>query len=604
MVGRVLRGLATHRVTADGSWPSQKRAVAGLCGGRQAWAWIVMDDIPKELELKLRVATEHIAALRNHPNFAAAFHRASHQKLVSVYFDSDERHLLECGLTLRVRQSDTTRIQTIKSTPRASCSFERSEWEDLVESDRPDLSKVQDAGLKAILSEDIWNSLKPVFETRIERTTCLLNGNETAIALSVDEGKIVGPRSIAPISEVELELKKGEPTELFRIARSINDIVPARLEIKSKSDRGYELLSDGPTEVAAAWNPTLDPAMPAGHAFRMIAHACLSHLIANEPALLSHRVEAVHQMRVALRRLRAAISIFSDIVSDDRTDAVKAELKWLSQEFGDARNLDAFLMEALRPLQRRHQDEPGLASVVRMFTRRRLKGHRRAQDATQSARFRNLLIETGEWIETGAWRNPQEPATGARLATPVEEYTAGLLSRRTKKIKRRAALMSELTFEQLHDLRIQIKKLRYASEFFVTAYPGRKAGRRFKKFRASLAELQASLGAINDIVTRRELCREVVAGPSPNLSAELNHHRSYAAGLIMGDQQAQMQTMLDQSRKTYRRFSRAKPFWKPLRRRSDAELPAAPTPDSRLVDGGASGETPRIGHDLRAAEQS
>jgi len=120
-------------------------------------------------------------------------------------------------------------------------------------------------------------------------------------------------------------------------------------------------------------------------------------------------------MRVALRRLRAAISLFSVVVGDDRASAIKTELRWLAQELGPARDLDTLLFEVIKPLRKRHANEPGLASISNMFARKRLKSYRQAHEAVQSARFRTLVLSTVEWVEAGSW-STSEDAAMARAA--------------------------------------------------------------------------------------------------------------------------------------------------------------------------------------------
>src|SRR5579863_6774770 len=201
---------------------------------------------PTEVELKLWVAPEDINALRNYPGFADSLHHPTHEVLDSTYFDSDERFLRDHGFTLRVRHIDDKRIQTIKSADQSVGLFERSEWEQTIEGDQPDLTGVKDTALGRILTDDVRKALKPVFETRIERTAYHLNGNGADIVMAIDEGQILAPDSSRPVSEIELELKQGKPADLFRIARDIFNIVPAHLEFKSKPERGYELVEKTP----------------------------------------------------------------------------------------------------------------------------------------------------------------------------------------------------------------------------------------------------------------------------------------------------------------------------------------------------------------------
>jgi triphosphatase len=527
-----------------------------------------------EIEIKLWVSPEDIVTLQSHPHFAGAFSDPTSETLKSVYFDSDSRFLRDHGFTLRVRHSGDKRIQTVKAANNGAGYFERSEWEQMIEGDQPDLTLVKDTALGAILTNEADRTLKPVFDIRIKRTAYHLNGNGTDVVMAIDQGKIVATGSSLPVSEIELELKRGNPSDLFKIARDIINIIPAHLDFRSKSERGYDLIEKSAITVETARDPELSPGMTAGRAFTLVGRACLRHLVANVPAMMGRDGNALHQMRVALRRLRAAIVLFSVVVDDDRADAIKTELRWLAQEFGPARNLDTLLVEVIRPLRKQHANDPGLVSISNMFARKRLKSYRHAQEAVQSARFRALILDAAEWVETGPWSTSENALTRARRELPVEIYAALQLSQRRKKIRRRGARIDSLNPQQLHGLRIQVKKVRYATEFFSGLFHGKKSAKRYKTIKSSLTQLQNSLGKINDIVTHKALFADIIASPMKGLTGEQNHHRAFAAGLIVGDQQAQVTKLLDRARKAYSRFDGGKAFWKLPIRNSTAQASA------------------------------
>jgi CHAD domain-containing protein len=164
---------------------------------------------------------------------------------------------------------------------------------------------------------------------------------------------------------------------------------------------------------------------------------------------------------------------------------------------------------------------------------------------------------------------------------PIEIYATEQLSQRRKRIRRRGAKISDLNPAQLHKLRIQVKKIRYATEFFSGVYQGKKSEKQCKKMRSSLMQLQNCLGGINDIVTHKALFGDIIASPARGLTEEQNRHRAFAAGLIIGDQQAQIQKLLNRARKAYSRFARAKVFWKSPRRRSVTQ-PPVPSSENQL----------------------
>ena len=539
-----------------------------------------MVDTPTEVELKLWVAPEDINAVLKSPRFADSLHDPTRETLDSIYFDSKDRFLRDHGLTLRVRHDGEKRVQTIKSADAGVGLFERSEWEQTIEADQPDISGVKDTALGQILTDEVGRELKPVFETRIERTAYHLNGNGADIMLTIDEGQILAPDSSQPVSEIELELRQGHPSDLFRIARDILDIVPAQLEFKSKPERGYDLADKTALGAETGYDPELVPGTSAGRAFALIGRACLRHLVANVSAMLDRDEIALHQMRVALRRLRAAISLFSAVTSDDRLEAIKTELKWLAQALGPARDLDTLLSEVIKPLRQQHANEPGFTSISNMFTRERLKSYRHAQEAVRSARFRSLVLDTTEWVEAGPWTVSDDPLKRAYREMPIDAYAAEQLSHRRKQIRRRGRRIGELNAEQLHRLRIQVKKARYAVNFFSSVYGGKKSAKHSKKIKSALMQLQNSLGRMNDIVTHKALFSDIITNRAKGLSEEQSRHRAFAAGLIIGDQQAQVQKLRDRARKAYGRFDSAKPFWKSPDRLIAAplEAPAAEPP--------------------------
>jgi triphosphatase len=535
---------------------------------------------PTEVELKLWVAPEDIIALRNHPHFADSLHNPTHETLESTYFDSPDLFLRDHGFNLRVRHIGDKRVQTIKSTDHGVGVFERSEWEQTIASDQPDLSSVKDTDLGRILIDEVRETLKPVFETRFERTAYHLNGNGADIVMAIDEGQILATGSSRPVSEIELELRHGSYADLFKIARDILNIVPAHLAFKSKSERGYELIANTAVAAETASDPQLSAGMSAGYAFTLIGRACLRHLVANVPAMMGRDWNAVHQMRVALRRLRAAISLFSAVVADDRTEAIKTELRWLAKELGPARDLDTLLFEVITPLRKQHAKQPGLANISNMFTRKRLKSYRQAQQAVQSARFRTLVLDSSEWVEAGPWSTTEDALRRARREMPVEIYAAEQLSHRCKRIRRRGTRINHQDPQQLHRLRIQVKKARYATEFFSGVYHGKKSAKQCRKIRSSLMQLQNCLGKINDIVTHKALFTDIIESHARGLTAEQSRHRAFAAGLIIGHQQAQVEKLLDRARKAHSRFARAKAFWK-LPSRSSIAPPAAAAEQQR-----------------------
>src|SRR6266852_2717200 len=280
---------------------------------------------PRELELKLEVPADSLARLTRSSLLRAA-DKGSHKPstLVSVYFDTDKLKLRNKGLSLRVRRTGRRHVQTIKQDAGASAALlVRNEWERDVAGTQPDLDAARDTALALLLSKKLRRNLKPVFETRVRRTVYPIRSAESEIELAIDKGKVEAGGHSSPLCEVELELKRGESAELFKLARALAEEVPVQLTVKTKAEHGYALLSGAqPTAIKAA-PVALAPNSTRQAAFAVIARACLHQLIANRPAMQNADAEGLHQMRVALRRMRAAISLFSDMLADPQTDAIK-----------------------------------------------------------------------------------------------------------------------------------------------------------------------------------------------------------------------------------------------------------------------------------------
>jgi triphosphatase len=204
------------------------------------------------------------------------------------------------------------------------------------------------------------------------------------------------------VAEIELELKSGDRSELFALARQISAIVPAEISVKSKSERGYELIDGVKNRAVMAQDPGLLPSATITEAFQIICNECLHQLISNKSGVRAHVSEALHQARVALRRFDAAIKLFGKILNEQKATKVGGELKWIGDELAGARELDVFITDILLPLRTKHPKEPIVVKVDRACILQREAAYARANAALASQRFRTFLIDVAEWIETGS----------------------------------------------------------------------------------------------------------------------------------------------------------------------------------------------------------
>jgi triphosphatase len=510
---------------------------------------------PKEIEIKLELSPATLARLKKIPLLRVPKGATRRSAEVSVYFDTDKHKLRKKGLMLRVRRIGNRYIQTIKATGKSGL-FERDEWESGIASAQPDLELARGTALEALVGRKLRRRLKPMFETRVARAVYPLRGSTGEIEFTVDRGTIVAGDRSAPLCEIELELKRGSQAELFNVARELMQAVPARLEFRSKSQRGYELLDDKGSIPLTAERVDLVAGISTRDGFKAIGRACLRQIVGNAPAVLKGDPEGVHQMRVGLRRLRATLSLFAEMLSDPQTAALTTGLQWLQGELGPAREFDVLMKRVVAPVKKRRARWDGVPSLSHELAEKREAALSGAQDAVTSARYHVLTLDIAAWLETGDWTEPRDDRTSAVGQLPIEVSAGRELDRRWKKIRRKGKAVARLDATRRHKLRIQTKKVRYAAEFFGRLFPGKRAAKRRKRFQSALEALQDALGDLNDIAVHEELL-----GATGMRRRRVSRKRAFATGVLMGHEDARVDAALAAAIDAYAELAKVKRFW-------------------------------------------
>ncbi|SNS65484.1 Inorganic triphosphatase YgiF, contains CYTH and CHAD domains [Sphingomonas laterariae] len=437
-----------------------------------------------EIELKLDVTAAAAEAIRCSPLLAAVPARVD--RLAAIYFDTPEQALRGAGLSFRIRREDGRHVQTLKVTGGAAAGlFARQEWRREVAGTEPVID--DKVPLHAVLGSADRERIAAVFEIEVERRTSIVGHAGAVIEVAIDHGRAVTPDGVESFAEIELELCQGEPAALFDLARRMNEIAAVRCGILSKAERAYRLTERAAGDPARAELPGLAVDASAAEGFAAIASACLRQFRLNESLLMERpHAGALHQARVALRRLRSTIVMFRDMLGDGQGDFLKNELRWLAGELGTARALDVLIEDGDHVALR-----PGLVDA-------RDAAYATALAALESPRARGLMIDLAEWIAIGDWR--RAPADPASVTAPLVEVAADALDRLRRRIKR-AGKLNHLDDDARHRVRIAAKKLRYASEYFGPLFTAKKAAKRYESFVAALEEMQDSLGRLNDMAS-------------------------------------------------------------------------------------------------------
>lgn len=442
-------------------------------------------DEPVEIELKLDFDPADRDRLAACPLFGAA--PAMTRRLASTYFDTPGFHLDKAGYALRIRKDGGKRVQTVKAASREAAGlFVRGEWERRVTGDKPVLDEMSGPLLR-FFDADLLARVEPIFTTAIDRTEGPIDRPDgSRIDYAIDLGEVRAGTRGGAVCELELELKLGTPKALFDLARAVNEIVPLRLGVSTKSERGYALAGKAFAAAVKAEPLKLDRAMAAGDAFAAIAASCLRQYRRNEDLLLlSGGVEQLHQARVALRRLRTAFWLFKPLFDgDDRAEGFASELRGLAAELGGIRDIDVLVPRLEEP-----------ARVALFAIREKRFAH--VRKLLDSDRIRLLPIDLAEWLVLGRWRtDPADPDLRDRY---IRAYASDRLERLRKRIKHAGKDFADANDDHRHELRKAAKRLRYATEFFVSLYSGRKSRRRMERFLDRLEALQDKLGQLNDI---------------------------------------------------------------------------------------------------------
>ncbi|WP_420145659.1 CHAD domain-containing protein [Sphingobium sp.] len=440
--------------------------------------------MPSEIELKLDVAPDLASAVLQWPLLRDLDGQTA--LLAATYFDTPDRLLLKNGISLRIRRSGQDHIQTVKvSRQRHGGLFMRDEWEKPVDS--LSLRLDNDCPVTVVLGDAV-SQLVPVFKVDVDRHIWLVEWDDALIEMVLDQGLVSAGRRQEPLCEVELELKRGDAAALFALARRMDADMAVRPGMSSKSERGYHLTDALPTAIRAE-RVHLHGGMDSATAFLSIATNCMRHYRLNEALLLDAYVpEALHQARVAIRRLRTAIMLFRPLLREEDVTSFQGELRWLAHIMADARDLDVLDVRTLTDADR-----------VRLENARIGVRHDLMQ-WLQAARLRLLLIDLTEWLADGGRMT-------AASTDDVVPFAMGRLKTLDKRVAKGGRGLAGLDDAQRHRLRRDAKKLRYAAEYFTGLFTRKKDRRRLKKLGSRLGRLQNALGALNDLVMAPEIMK-------------------------------------------------------------------------------------------------
>lgn len=511
------------------------------------------DLLPTEVEIKFRADRPALAAVLAARQLQGAEVTPA-RELLSVYFDTAALDLKRHGLSLRVRRKGKAiPVLGVKWSEEAGGDlFARGEVETRSPAGEPDITLFETAlheRLKAVVGDQ---PLAPVFKTHVKRRTALIRHGHSDIELAFDDGIVIANEQSRPLTELELELKSGHGGDLLSLARQLAEDCGLSLEFETKAGRGYLLAQAEPARPLKARPLQLQPAASFDDVIAAVISSCLAHFTSNWAALRdSDAPESVHQLRVALRRLRSALGIFRKRIVMPELEDIRARARHVASALGPARECDAFRQNALSgPFRDQPQRLAAAAPLLAAVEGRRQDSYAAARRLINDPSASQFVLDVQSYLVQRAWRTALGPEDLGLLTSPARDFASAVLDRLRRRALKRGRHLPDMPDEERHELRIALKNLRYAVQFFGPLFEEDKQQRSFLRL---VAELQEDLGAHNDAATAEAFIATL--GLKPDGPAH------FAAGYVLGYYRHATVIADTHLARKWKNFRRAAAFW-------------------------------------------
>lgn len=515
----------------------------------------------REIELKLELdQAAHDAMKRAGSIEGFTADRAVTKTLQSIYFDTPDQSLRKAKISLRVRKSGRSWVQTVKiGTGIVAGLSSPIEAEHPVRGRALDFSVIEDPDVSRLLAKVIGDApLSECFETVMKRTTRQLTrqNDDAHVELAFDTGNILAGNGSQPLVELEMELMSGPSQAIFEVAKALLKDVPFRFSPYSKAERGYRFAEGRQAEVPEPYfaeKIRFTPGTSVELAFRDVLRSCLKQISENRVVVLaSEDPEGPHQLRVGLRRLRSAFRLFKPILNPATVAPLDQMARAIANEVGSMRDLDVLIDEIVEPLVDKAPDILSFDALLENLNAARGKDTRSAVvDHLKSAEVNRFLLDLAAYTEGRGWLDPENFDQTALLAQPIEIYSGKALAKQWKKVLGYGKRLEKLTIPERHDMRKAMKKMRYGIEFFDSLYPADTV----KPFLKRMKKLQDIFGYLNDVAMAETLPERCSVSGKNALPA------TQAIGFVIGWHEAQCQSMW-QHAKGYWEATRETPrFW-------------------------------------------
>ena len=506
----------------------------------------------QEIEIKFRTDASGLARLLGTPLIKTA-NEFQIENLRTTYFDTPSNDLRKNGIILRVRKSgDAVPVLGMKAPGTAADGpFHRMEVEVSSPSLKPNLAlfdKVTRKFLTRIIGDQ---PIEPKFKMQFKRQSGLVTCGCSVIEIAVDEGHISCGKQRVPLGEAELELVSGNKADLFDLAMGLAENFSLRLDFVSKAEKGFRaLLQEKSAPVKA--KPIKSKSLATfDDAVMVVISNTLAQFVANWACLREcDEPESIHQMRVALRRMRCGLSIFKRALPNAALEILCEDTRRLTSAFGPVRNADAVRISVLQgPLACAARPENCEALRV-ILEKRRIAAYALARSQIESLAATLFVLKVQRFLVRREWRAARADVESKRVQVQVRKFSKDALDRLLVRVLKRGKGVATISDEERHKLRIALKNLRYGVEFLGALFVGRERRRTYIK---KLSALQGHLGIRNDIVVIRTYSEELRGEAGPEAERILD--------FIMGWYAREASIVDEAVGKSWKKFKRADNFW-------------------------------------------
>lgn len=268
-------------------------------------------------------------------------------------------------------------------------------------------------------------------------------------------------------------------------------------------------------------------------------------------------IEGVHQARVSLRRMRSALGLFRRAIPRTITDPWGEEMRWIASAMGAARDLDVFIHEGLKAMAGRIPLEAGEKKLLALTEARRAEAYQEVRALLESDRYRAFTNDFAAWLDDKGWNQADLPDTErVRMEKSIRKYALFILGKRMGSTLSYGDQIEAMNSTELHALRIECKKLRYAFEFFQPLF----VEKGMLNFSLFLKGLQDVLGVMNDVAVMPGLLDKILAGSTDLETIQY-------AGAVIGWRSRQYQEVRGQLASRWSEFAGASLPWMIHRKR-------------------------------------